>query len=129
MNDDQFYLDPDVVARRNAPDATVCVDPQCDLSGGYAHIGPCEPCECGMRHAVAECPKPVEYSYYQVPILRSQYYDARRTKDGPWLSYREWFKVPVDQLMTYKFRFTPEAYTREGRLRLDEELRARLRSR
>jgi hypothetical protein len=35
---------------------SVCIDEDCDLSGGYAHVGPCEPCGCGLRHAVAECP-------------------------------------------------------------------------
>lgn len=34
----------------------LCGDPLCDLSGGYAHAGDCEPCECPARHAVAECP-------------------------------------------------------------------------
>jgi hypothetical protein len=34
----------------------LCSDPNCDLSGGYAHAGPCEPCGCPARHAVQECP-------------------------------------------------------------------------
>lgn len=44
------------VARRQAPGASVCVDPDCHLSGGYAHVGDCEPCTCGKEHAAAECP-------------------------------------------------------------------------
>ncbi len=35
----------------------VCVDEECDLSGGYAHAGPCEACDCPLRHARAECPQ------------------------------------------------------------------------
>ena len=37
--------------------SSYCIDEDCDLSGGYAHAGPCEACECGRRHAIAECPE------------------------------------------------------------------------
>jgi len=50
------YATPEMVARRNSMETSVCVDFECDLSGGYAHVGPCEPCECGKRHAIEECP-------------------------------------------------------------------------
>lgn len=53
---DEDYLDPGVVKKREAPGASVCIDDECDLSGGYAHIGPCEACGCGKRHAIEECP-------------------------------------------------------------------------
>lgn len=33
-----------------------CVDEECDLSGGFAHAGECEPCSCPARHAQRECP-------------------------------------------------------------------------
>lgn len=45
---------PGVVALRER--SGVCIDDDCDLSGGYAHAGPCEPCGCKWNHAVAECP-------------------------------------------------------------------------
>ena len=51
------YAPPWVVALREAPDADVCADVDCDLSGGQAHVGLCEPCKCGKEHAIAECPK------------------------------------------------------------------------
>lgn len=44
-----------VVGMRNAKGAVVCIDDECDLSGGFAHVGPCEPCGCPLRHAIAEC--------------------------------------------------------------------------
>ena len=44
------------VALRTAPGASLCCDPDCDLSGGYAHVGDCIPCTCGKEHAIAECP-------------------------------------------------------------------------
>lgn len=47
-------------AARQAPGASVCADPNCGLSGYYAHVGMCAPCECGMSHARAECPLTVE---------------------------------------------------------------------
>lgn len=50
------YCQPEMVAAREAPAALVCVDEECDLSGGFAHVGPCEPCGCELRHAVEECP-------------------------------------------------------------------------
>lgn len=50
------YATPEMVTRRNSMQESVCVDPECDLSGGYAHVGPCEPCDCGKRHAIGECP-------------------------------------------------------------------------
>lgn len=46
---------PDVVAMRNARNAALCIDQECTLSGGYAHVGPCEPCTCPLRHAIQEC--------------------------------------------------------------------------
>lgn len=45
------------VEMRNAPFASVCADEDCDLSGGNAHVGPCDPCGCPARHAVRECPE------------------------------------------------------------------------
>lgn len=45
------------VALREAPGASMCSDPDCHLSGGYAHVGDCEPCSCGKEHAIAECPE------------------------------------------------------------------------
>lgn len=50
------YATPAMVALRTAPGASLCTDPYCDLSGGYAHVGPCEPCGCGAEHAIDECP-------------------------------------------------------------------------
>lgn len=50
------YASPEQVARRNRSGESVCVDEGCGLSGGFAHVGPCEPCACGKEHAVAECP-------------------------------------------------------------------------
>ena len=43
------YATPEMVA-------AVCIDEECELSGGYAHVGPCEPCNCGDEHAIEECP-------------------------------------------------------------------------
>jgi hypothetical protein len=48
------HATPEMVALRKG--GAVCIDNDCDLSGGYAHAGPCEPCNCGRRHAIAECP-------------------------------------------------------------------------
>lgn len=53
---DEHHSRPEVVFRRQAPGASCCIDPDCDLSGGYAHVGPCEPCSCPMNHAAWECP-------------------------------------------------------------------------
>jgi hypothetical protein len=50
------YCQPWVVALRKAPHASVCIDDECELSGSYAHVGPCEPCGCPLLHAVDECP-------------------------------------------------------------------------
>jgi len=36
----------------------LCRDLDCKLAGGWAHVGPCEPCGCGLGHAIAECPAP-----------------------------------------------------------------------
>ena len=36
--------------------ASVCIDEDCTLSFGEAHVGLCEPCQCGLEHAAAECP-------------------------------------------------------------------------
>jgi hypothetical protein len=55
--DPEVYATPAMVALRNAPGAALCSDPDCELSGGWAHVGPCEPCSCGAEHAVAECPE------------------------------------------------------------------------
>jgi hypothetical protein len=52
----EHHSRPEVVFRRQAPGASCCIDPDCDLSGGYAHVGPCEPCSCPMHHASWECP-------------------------------------------------------------------------
>lgn len=52
----EFFATPAQVALRTAEGASVCCDPDCDLSGGYAHAGPCEPCSCGKEHAIVECP-------------------------------------------------------------------------
>ncbi len=46
---------PDVVKLRTAPNASTCGDIECTLSGGFSHVGPCEPCGCPLRHAIAEC--------------------------------------------------------------------------
>lgn len=51
------YETPEMVARRNADDAVVCRDPECRLSGGFAHVGECSACDCGKRHAIEECPQ------------------------------------------------------------------------
>ena len=50
------HCQPWVVALRTAPGASLCADDECGLSGGYAHVGPCEPCACPQCHAVEECP-------------------------------------------------------------------------
>lgn len=49
-----YNLDWQVSARQYG---SVCLDLECNLSGGMAHIGPCDPCGCPKRHAIAECPK------------------------------------------------------------------------
>ena len=54
--DPRCYATPTMVAMRHAPGAACCTDPECDLSGGYAHVGDCTPCSCGDEHAEAECP-------------------------------------------------------------------------
>ncbi len=41
----------------------VCCDPDCDLSDGLAHGGPCAPCACWERHAIEECPKNPDARY------------------------------------------------------------------
>jgi hypothetical protein len=50
------HMRPDIVALREAS-GTVCIDEDCNLSGGHAHAGPCEPCGCPLRHAIVECPE------------------------------------------------------------------------
>ena len=50
------YATPLMARLRSLPGASVCVDEDCELSGGFAHIGPCEPCGCGHEHAIEECP-------------------------------------------------------------------------
>jgi hypothetical protein len=45
----------EVVLRRRAPGVALCVDPECDLSGRYAHLGECAPCGCPLEHAIEEC--------------------------------------------------------------------------
>lgn len=49
------YCAPEQVALRCQRNASTCIDLECDLSGGMSHVGPCEPCSCGKRHAIAEC--------------------------------------------------------------------------
>lgn len=49
---------PDVVALRSSLHQSLCADDDCDLSGGYAHIGPCEVCKCPLKHAIEECDAP-----------------------------------------------------------------------
>lgn len=57
LNPPSSFWCPDwVVEMRLAPGASVCVDEACELSGGFAHVGECEPCSCGYEHAIAECP-------------------------------------------------------------------------
>jgi hypothetical protein len=51
------YATPAMVTARQALGAPVCCDPDCHLSGGYAHVGDCTPCGCEKRHAAAECPE------------------------------------------------------------------------
>lgn len=51
------YDAPWQVALRRAHRAAVCIDEDCGLSGGRAHVGPCEKCPCPMEHAVEECPE------------------------------------------------------------------------
>ena len=60
QGDPAIYATPEMAAARQAPGASVCADPHCGLSGYYAHVGMCAPCECGMSHARAECPLTVE---------------------------------------------------------------------
>jgi hypothetical protein len=50
------YYSDEQVRMRHEPGAACCIDEDCDLSGGAAHVGPCEPCSCGKEHAIAECP-------------------------------------------------------------------------
>ena len=50
------FCTEEMVRLRTQKCAAVCTDEECSLSGGYAHVGPCEPCTCGMEHAIAECP-------------------------------------------------------------------------
>jgi hypothetical protein len=52
---EELYAMPAMLEARRRR-VLLCLDPCCDLSGGYAHVGPCEPCGCGAEHAVAECP-------------------------------------------------------------------------
>lgn len=51
------YCWPRMLDMRRQPHASLCIDDDCDLSGGLAHVGECEPCTCGHRHAIAECPE------------------------------------------------------------------------
>ena len=44
----------EMVAAREAAES-LCCDPECRLSGGFAHVGDCTPCGCGKRHAAEEC--------------------------------------------------------------------------
>ncbi len=55
------YADPRFVDLRHERGASLCADPECNLSGGHAHVGPCEPCRCPMEHAVDECPEGREF--------------------------------------------------------------------
>jgi hypothetical protein len=55
MEPDLVYCTVEMMARRATE--SVCIDEDCQLSGGYAHIGPCESCSCGAEHAIEECPQ------------------------------------------------------------------------
>ena len=61
-SDDRAYFAPWQVALRQAPGASLCVDDDCDLSGGAAHVGDCTPCTCGLEHAAAECPREIAHA-------------------------------------------------------------------
>jgi hypothetical protein len=52
--DPRLYCTPEMVRLRRES-LSLCCDPECDLSGGYAHAVDCEPCGCGLEHAMAEC--------------------------------------------------------------------------
>ena len=64
MNPSADYCQPFMVHMRQQKGCAVCIDPDCNLSGGYAHAGPCEPCGCPDEHAIAECPKRQEPGPY-----------------------------------------------------------------
>lgn len=54
------HLTDEILALRDAASRIgdpLCRDVACKLSGGWAHVGPCEPCSCGLNHAIEECPK------------------------------------------------------------------------
>ncbi len=72
MSADRNHCTPRQVYLRNRPGVSVCIDLDCDLSGGYAHVGPCEPCGCGQRHAIEEC----------VTAQPSPYSDMKAQKGG-----------------------------------------------
>jgi hypothetical protein len=63
MNPFADYCQPFMVHMRNKA-GSVCIDPECNLSGRYAHAGPCEDCGCGDEHAIWECPKRQEPGPY-----------------------------------------------------------------
>jgi hypothetical protein len=50
------YATPAQVAQRLLLVPQLCWRLDCTLSGGHYHVGPCEPCKCGLEHAVDECP-------------------------------------------------------------------------
>jgi hypothetical protein len=43
VSHDDDYNTPRQIYLRTRPHVSVCIDLDCDLSGGYAHVGPCEP--------------------------------------------------------------------------------------
>jgi hypothetical protein len=53
---EELYAQPWQIALRRVNNSW-CVDPECTLSGGLAHVGECEPCKCGLEHAIDECPE------------------------------------------------------------------------
>lgn len=59
MPESDPHLTDAILATREKATAqgeALCRRLDCYLSGGWAHAGPCEPCGCGLNHAIAECP-------------------------------------------------------------------------
>jgi hypothetical protein len=73
------HCTPRIVALRRAA-SSVCADAECDLSGGYAHAGPCETCKCGLKHAIAECPESSSRPAYN---RAAKLIDALNAEVGP----------------------------------------------
>jgi len=65
------YCTHKMVRMRTSPGASVCTDEECSLSGGYAHIGPCEKCRCKMEHAIDECPNNHPENRYTIKDMMS----------------------------------------------------------